>query len=333
AGALETLFAEGDLCLTSLGWMPDDPGAASLAERLASPIPNLLRVRSAYAWFATEAALAEDPARALSMLDRLGESLARPGCLIDAMITIAGDAMRDEALLVLALAGRLSPARIDAWTEEPPRAREILADGLRGERLRFLAPLGRELLAGASLADLLGPLSNLEEGNLWTHRLRPWVHGARECAACVDALLAVEQHLRGEIDREAMDASVAPALDVGYPFALVLPNTRGMVRMGEANAGRHRLVRAAFRLARASADRGALPADALEARAWRREERPTRSDEDDAPRLRYVRLSADRFRVAFDTPDGGVPVGWEDPPSERPLVLHESCIEVRVDVP
>jgi hypothetical protein len=329
--ALEALFAGGDLCLTSLGWLPEDPEAATIPELLAGPIPNLLRMRSAWDWYSVETALAKDPSRALAMLQRLHESTARAGCLIDSMCAVACDAMRDDTMVLLATASRCSEAQLESWLAEPPRAAGLVADGIRGERLRFSAPLAHELVAGSTVADILHDMAEHEDqGDLWEHHVRPWVEGASDCAAHLEGMVALERTVRGEIPREELDLRLAACEDVGYPFSLVMPNTSGMLDVASSSADRHVLVRAAVALARAAEERAEVPSTETEALVWLREERPGLLPDGDRTAFRYHRLANDRFRVTTNLDDAGDELDPQGHDAGRPLVLRHDLVEVQV---
>lgn len=329
--ALEALFAEGDLCLTSLGWLPEDPAAATIPELLAGPIPNLLRMRSAWDWYSVETALTEDPSRALAMLQRLHESTARAGCLIDSMCAVACDAMRDDTMVLLATASRCSEQQLESWLAEPPRAAGLVADGIRGERLRFSAPLAHELVAGSTVADSLHDMAEHDDaGDLWEHHVRPWVEGASDCAAHLEGMVALERTIRGDLPREELDLRLAACEDVGHPFSMVMPNTSGMLDLAASCTARHRMIRAAAALARGLAAENSLPGTQEEALAWLREKRPGLLPDGDRTTFRYHRLADDRFRVTTNLDNTGDELNPQDYDAGRPLVLRHGLVEVQV---
>ena len=329
--ALEALFAGGDLCLTSLGWLPEDPEAATIPELLAGPIPNLLRMRSAWDWYSVETALAKDPSHALAMLQRLHESTARAGCLIDSMCAVACDAMRDDTMVLLATASRCSEEQLERWLAEPPRAAGLVADGIRGERLRFSAPLAHELVAGSTVADILHGMAESDgAGDLWEHHVRPWVEGASDCAAHLEGMVALERHVRGEIPREELDRRLADCEDVGHPFSMVMPNARGMLEVATSSTDRHVLVRAAVALARAAAARGAVPITEEAARTWLLRDRPGLLPQAGKTAFRYHRLADHRFRVTTSLDDAGDELDPGDHDAANLLVLRHELVEIGI---
>lgn len=334
AEALEALYAEGALCLTSLGFLPEKMEDATILERIGGFIPNLLRMREITKWYAVETALADDPSHALAMLERLRADTAHTGSLIDALISIACDAMRDDALAVLVLSGRCPEDRREAWLAEASRSARLVADGLRAERLRFGAPLAQDLVKGRTVGDHFGSAVEqeglLDSVDLWEHRVRPWFHAASECALHLEGMVALERHTRGEIGREELDAHLEACADLGYPFTLVMPNPNGCLVSSAASADRHRLVRAAVAIALAGREKAALPADAEEARAWLTTRRPHLVATTGQTPLLYDRPTPTRFRVAMDLYDKPDPLRRKQPVAETPLVLAHDFIEIHV---
>lgn len=328
---LESLFEEGDLCLTSMGWLPEHPESASFADRAGGWIPNLLRMREAYNWYAVETAMAEDPTHALTMLQRLHESMARPGCLIDSMIAVACDATRDDAMVVLALSGRYPYAWLDAWLDEPSRSARLVADGLKGERLRLGGPLGVDLAAGRSLKEHLGAAFELGDfTELWSGHIRPWAHAASECATYLEGMVALERRVLGEIDEAELTRKLETCDDLGRPFDLMMPNRSGMLVSASASAERHRFIRAALVLALEGQTREGPPASQDEATAWIRELRPHLLPAEGESALLYERVGVDRFRMAIDLYDDGNALRRGEAAADRPLDLRHAFVEIRI---
>lgn len=328
---LEALLSEGDLCFTSLGWMPEDPASASFSDRLGGWIPNLLRMRAAYTWYAIETALADDPTHALEMLDRLHEGTTHSGCLIDSVIAVACDALRDDAMVVLALSGRCPDASLEAWLDESPRSARLVADGLRGERLRFGSPLGLDLVAGGTLQGHCGDGWEIDDlSDLWTWHVRSWAHGPAECAVHLEGMVALERYVRGEIDRRERDRKIEACEGLGQPYDLMMPNSNGTLLTASASSARHGLVRAAVLVALESIRRAAVPASTEEAVAWVRTARPHLvPKEDDAP-LRYERVAEDRFRMGVDTSGDGDPLRTARREDEPRLDLRHDLLEIQI---
>ncbi len=292
AEELAALLEPGDLCLTSLGWLPADPALATFSDRVGGFIPNLLAVRAACHFYAVEASLAEDPTRALDALDRLHRALDAPGCLIDAMITIACDGMRDEAYVVLGLAGALDDARLAAWLAEVPRGRRVVADGLRGERLRFLAPLAQDLVAGGSAATHMG-MAPSDLRDVWHYRIRSYLDDAPDCAIVLEGMLAAEQLARGEARAADAKAAANACEDVGPLYQMVVPNIIALRDMGGQDQERHHALRAALVLAEAAASAGRCPEGDGEAHRWVDRACPAL----DAAAWRYEAVGEGRIRV------------------------------------
>lgn len=318
---LEALFGEGDCCLTSLGWLPEDLETATFSELLGGHIPNLLRMRHVWGWYTNETALAENPDHAVAMLQRLHESTARAGCLIDSLIAVACDAMRDDAMVLLATSDRCPGERLESWLAEAPRALEIVADGIRGERLRCAAPMAQALVDGGSVADLINEKRQLEDlQGIWNHQLRPWVEAASDCAVYLEAMVAFERYVRGEVSRDERDQCFAACENVGYPFSIMMPSMSAHMAF-TAYTDRHAMVRAAVEIARTAAENGTVPSTGEEALSGLRVRTPT---------LRYFRLADDRFRVTTRPDDKGAPLNPKDHDAGRPLVLRHDLVEIQI---
>ena len=292
AEELAALLEPGDLCLTSLGWLPADPARATFSERVGGPLPNLLAVRAACRFYAVEAGLADDPSVALDALDRLHASMDACGTLIDAMVAVAGDAMRDEAYLVLGLAGRLDDARRDAWLAEAPRGGRLTADGLRGERLRYGAPLAEDLATGGSAAEHLG-LEPQDLRDIWQYRVRSYLDDARDCALVLEGMLAAEQRARGQATAAEATAAAEACAEVGPLLRMTVPNILALRGMGDRVREQHHALRAALVLAAATASAGRRPENDAEAHQWVARACPAL----DAAAWRYEAVGEDRIRV------------------------------------
>lgn len=312
AEALAALLEPGDLCLTSLGWLPADPARATFKERVGGFIPNLLSVRAACRFYALEASLAEDPTPALDALDRLHRSMDRPGGLIDAMIAVACDDLRDEAYVVLRLGGAVDDARLDAWLAEAPRGRRLVADALRGERLRIAAPLAQDLVAGVGVAEHVGqPTSGLDD--LWAWRIRPYFDGPHDCALFLDALLMAERQVRGQVGDAETQAALDACSELGEPFGMMLPNLVALRSTGASTDEMHAALRAALVLVDEARARDRVPADDGEAHRWVAAARPAIAGD----AWRYERVAADRIRVLPSAASSTVPPGKGPRPAFR----------------
>jgi hypothetical protein len=310
AQALGAMLATGHLCLTSLGWIdvtPEEAEDVPLSRRAALHIPNLLAVRAAEAWFVGEALLADDPATSLEVLDRLRDALSRPGCLIDAMIAIATDAQRDEAFLALVLLGRLDAARREAWLGEPVRAAALCADGWRGERLLFAAPLAQDLLRGVSLAEHFGGEAEIEDADdFWRWRVRPLFRASSDAATYIEGMTAFERYLRGTLDAKSTRAAMAPMEDLGTPFDLMTPNREAMLSSVVNAQTEKRSTQVAAAIVVACREHGTVPRDRDEARLWLGPRAALMDATAFSLALRYEPMDDGRFRIAPD-PHGRLP--------------------------
>ncbi len=108
-----------------------------------SKVVNLLGMRGAVTALGIESWLADDPRPWLNDQRALVNAISKPGCLIDGMIFVAMDRIRDDTWLN-GIAHRRWPRELaDPWMHEIANHRSIVASSIEGEHALFtLAALG-----------------------------------------------------------------------------------------------------------------------------------------------------------------------------------------------
>ena len=298
--ALGAILAEGPVELSVFGWCERDPArlrTMDLATATSTPLPNLLAIRAAANWWSIRACLDPDPEPHLRDLDRLADAMRHPGTLIDAMIGIALNAIRDQTHLWLATRGRLAPERLHAWAGEPSRSRPGCAAGYAGERCLFHEPLSRTRWSYAALSGYSGGFLADAAGFAAI-----WPTQGHEAAYCSSFLAATEAEL---LDRPRPTLRTMPFGYQGVISRVVLPNLVESGITATESAYRHRLVRCAGLLAEVHRRDGALPPTLPP-------EAPAAALDPNQPAVAYERLTSSRFRIGFDPagpPPPAIPAG------------------------
>lgn len=297
---LEAILDDGPVCLGLTGWLPRNPAAV----RRLSPQEiwqrqtglALMSSRAWLNWYGIQACLADDPAPYLHRIDQLHAALLEPGCVLDAMVSIACSSIRDQIRLWLATRGRLEVPRMQAWMAEHPQQMAWMRRGLAGERICGAAQLTR--MRWEDLCIAVDPATTPHAAPSWQGRLLGamiWPVIGHEAVVGVDAIAIVEERAAGLPSRPAatMPAGLASRLGSQYGYS-----DEFLVTGFEA-AYAHRLNRIIAICAALRRSGGALPA----------EERtladlmPTgllaeRSANE--PAIRYERLSESRIRCGLD---------------------------------
>jgi len=284
-----------------------DPGTA-----WAWRVPSLLASREVMYLLCHDLLCGGDRGQALADLAAYRRAYGDPGSLIDAMIAVALERIRGEAMVLAALDGLRGPD-LDAWL---------------AERQTFLGELVARSVAGEALGLEVGGGGSLRERSLGP---REWLVLPGEGAAAMAHLLALSRRCRGEI------TTTPPPPEQGHSIlvAIALPNVVESAHTGLSGQVTHRLHRLAVRLV-VDGEQG-LPADrdAFERRyPGALDGGPTRLE------LAYERLAEDRFRLAVD-PTGSVPDFSDparyttdnhlgEPASAASLVDALNSIEVRI---
>ncbi len=327
AGRLAALMGEGPVSFARMGWPRPDPSRPVPAPP-PEYLPDLQRIRAAGRWFASEAVAAGDPLPALAALDRLEEGLSRPGCLLDTMFALTFRETRDDAYLVLDAVGRLPENRRVAWMEEPPRGRDLVADGLRAERLLYGTPLSSGLGAGRTVHEIIDGNAELDGTSAdWVDRCRTWVYAPGDCAVYLRAMAQAERCIRECGDEGVLIRAREACSGLGLPFALMLPNPEALSTVAKGSDTGALLVRAAACIVGERRRRGGLPTSVEEARAWIRAVQPPLLDRLPVETFHYVRFDDHRIRLFVDGLDA--PPGPE-PRSGTPLVRYNGFLELRV---
>jgi hypothetical protein len=343
ARALDALLREGPCCLTSLGWLRDDAASADrvpLSRRNGGHVPNFLRLVAACGWWGSEALLAADPGAALDALDRLQTALRHPGCLFDAAVARVCAIERDRTFLVLAMRGDLQGPRLDAWLDEPAVAATLMAEGMRGDRLRIAAPLARDLAEGASVADAFGEQVRVEDWHAFLRwRVEPFLHGCEDALKLLEGELAGERVLRGNLDAARARDRLSALHDLHPPFESMHPwVVWGLIVVAASREAEHRMLRAAAALVRAAGPTGDVPPDEAAARKLLGARARLLDATPSGFALRYVRPAPERFRLDVDPTSGGsalidaaarARLAPDDAPARtKRLLLHSNRVEV-----
>lgn len=332
------LLRRGDLVLSGYGWAAADlpPGKRTLLHTSALRLPSLLSMRALADWLHYSAVITEDPRPVLADLDALHAALQRqPGTLIDAMITVAIDAIRDRTYVDLALRGTLPDDLRDRWLTEPNRLLALVAEGFDGEASLFGGGIYNLVADAGPWSATMDPdarlASRLFGGPIF------WATGLGDAAVIIEFNAAIADRLRGTSSTPLPDwSTIAPRL--GPIGKLAIPNFYESARHALEADARQRLARTAVRLLAMGRDAG-LPADqaALTAALGNVSLAPA----GDHLALRYERLSDSRFRVAvdpsspapnFDDPSrmAGRGAKLGTPAASEPLVWGGTVIELPV---
>jgi hypothetical protein len=293
--------------------------------------PNLLIIRIVAEWLRRDALIATDPAEDLGGLDRLIQGLSCPGAIIDAMIALAIEDIRNRCYLELAMVGRLPAAPRARWLEAPTLEMAEMADAYRGERL-ILIPYFVSLYS-----RFLPIIATGEDRNAWS-LLLAWPTRLQDCAIETDIDARLEARLRDGAAAAPLDgADIKARLASIGGFAENIPLWYFFAIEADAN---HRLVRLAVRLLELANSGTALPASAGEAQSLMAGLDLFHPAGDRLPVL-YRRLAADRFCVCVD-PAGPFPSFYEPArlitysspsgrtTSDEPLILNKLFIEMLV---
>jgi hypothetical protein len=299
---LAALFQEGPVSFSAAVDALGLPGAQhpevdDFGRYSTAPNPNPISVLHASLWFRTHAFLGSDPGRALDDFERYRAASLPTVTVIAFFLRTTDEGMRAVTYLALALRGRLPPARLEAWVDEPSECQAWIANALRGHRLGYFVPLARDILEGRDVGERLGEGGS---GPLGLRRL--WEHGLRH-AAPDDAALILEAYADQEqFFRTGVRGSGAPSAQelehLGWPFALSTFEPGGFemaicqVRVQE---------RAARVLAFLAPGPGGIwPADDTEARRRLGTRARLLDAGPFALALRYERLEDGRVRVVAD---------------------------------
>ncbi len=285
------LLAEGPAVLTGFGWMDEHfaSGRRDCLHASMLPLANLLTCRLMASGSGVAALVADQPTSDLAALDGMSASFAASATMIDAMIAIALDAIRDEAYLRLAVLGRLDDAAAQRWLREEPRAITIMADALRGDRLLGVTPLmADERAQTLASGDLFGLDLDPAQRALW------FIFTSHDCATG----LRLHQHAEERLRRLRPDAPSWQTQHRGMYGAgfFIFANLGESAIMAWEYDTTHRLRRLGLRLMMSAQ---AVPADhdafvAAYANDIHLAAGPDRAS------LVYERLSERRFRLSID---------------------------------
>jgi hypothetical protein len=301
---LLALVRRGPLILGVNGWAAQDfaPGRDNGFASACLHAGNLLILRDMGEWLRHHALLADSADGDLADLDRLIAAIAHPGCAIDAMIALPLNGMRDRCYVELAVQKRLPVERKARWLSETPHAYELMADGLRGDRIVFIGSVAGSL--DRSLFRFW------EESRKWPGQglsLRQWVFGMEEETRKAELEDQVELLVR---EGTPLPVSIRDAVREGNPIDISWLNHAPVMAM-KAEAS-HRIARLGIRII-GMARAGGLPS--TQADLGQRLGDPRILDHDGRHLgLTYQLLAKDRFRLSAD-PESAPP-DLADPSSE-----------------
>lgn len=259
---LEALMEEGPLTFSAMGYIRQDlpEEGITLSQAAAVRFPNIMALRRAVDGLGQAALVEADSRRPLVLLDRLEDGLAPSGALIDALIAVAIHDMRDTAYLRAQVLGVLPDDLRDAWRAEAPSS-ERIAEGVRGERLLFVAPLAEELRKGGALSTGSDWIHG--EAGMWD-RLRGradlWLDGPADLADLLDVLAEVEESLRDPRPATGTRARYDALLARSRLLRVSMANLPAVVTTGVHSRARHRAMRLVSHLVELRRAGEALPA-------------------------------------------------------------------------
>jgi hypothetical protein len=232
-------------------------GKPNLREPLDFPAQNLLGAKVLHNAFALEAILADDPRPSLESIDRLVAAFDHPGSLIDGMIAVSLDALRDQAYAFAAWDGRLPREMGDRWLAETPKEPLRVAQCLRGERLLRFGPFARGIAAGTLDLERASLIPGWEDGGFVNPKadVSGWDrHGIAACALALERYAALEAAVREGRAPAAFDPGAGPAADLARRcFVGDFRAAAHSVLLQRQNARAHRLLVRAIRMAEAGA--------------------------------------------------------------------------------
>ena len=328
----DVLRGEG-LLLGVAGHLPRREAASRLRWKdvVSIHISNLLVQRQAAVWIRFAALRSEDPGPYLDALDGQRKALLHPASLIDAMIALAMLGERDRAYADLVLRGRLPPDRVARWLAEEPEHLRLSADGFRGERLLFGVALADGLTNGTFGAKDLagGPSGPRAWGRNLGLSLEIWLYGMRDAARVLEAGADMEDRLRGG------PGTIDPARLAGWledgdtELSMFLPNTHAAEASARDSRTLHRMARVLVRTLGAAKERGRLPTDETELRAWLGAEAVALDPGPIDVAIRYESVSPGVLRL-FRAPPGPIPVVVGGPVVRRAIHWAWDGIEVHL---
>lgn len=306
---IRAILAEGPAYISVYGWMERNPArldGMGIMERWNGYSPNLLEGRALMTLLGTRACLAADPSDDLAAMRTVAATIDRPGTLIDAMVTIALHAIRDQTHLYLATRGRLPRHELDAWAAERRDFSLHIADAFAFERCYSWGTLHNED-AGA-IAGLIPTTGFFQQQLDRLMGLPFWMLLGYDMAQGVTEMANVEMQWRNQppVAIQRMPFGL-PAMMSG----IAIPNLlESHVTAIEAEYG-GRLRRVLGILAWHHRLGHGLPADHATARAMLPAEL-LHTISPDRPGIVYERLAPARIRVGLDPtapPPPGIPTG------------------------
>ena len=306
------LHREGPVIISGFGWLRrdvSDPTTIGLERAAATRIPNLLSLRGLGNALATESRLAEDPLHALRDLEALVQAMEKPVSLIDAMIVIAIQSIRDSTWLEATLRG-VDP---DPWVDLMPRPLEQIADGFAGERALFNGGLAQDALNQSGVgsrwgdSNVLSSAISFSVSNTSWSQVKSWFQGKLLWFTCPsDARFLLQYNLLTEdVCRTGIDRTgplfarlSEPIYGFFHPISgIVVANGSVIAQSGAKAEISDRMYRIAACAVRQWYTTGELPA----AEAWNQPQaQRLLAAFPLTPALQYQRLSATRFRIALD---------------------------------
>ncbi len=330
------IMSRGPLFLGVYGWAAHDlpPGRRDFPSimELAVREPNLMTVRYLAEWLRRDAQFADPPDGDLAALNFMHEAMSRCGTCVDAMVAGILEEIRDGCYIELAIAGRLPASARQHWLAEPEHALAQMADGVRGNRLLFVAGIAQKLTENF----------NISECDHWLDLPRyavHWIFGLQDCALMTEYDARLEARLSlGSSSPPLGMAVVIPQLH-DFMMTIVDPfYSMGNIALDHANA--HRIARLAVLIL--TANRAGMPLPMDQAALLNQLGDPDAlAPSPERLRLIYERPAPDRFRFTVD-PCSPIP-NFDDPallpkrsreartkPSTRPLAIGYNLIEIQL---
>lgn len=151
-------------------------------------------IREISEWLRWESMLSEDPKWSLSHLDMLAQRSLPPATLMDAIVTVIIERLRDLAYLENHYYGRIDSDLVSNWIKSPTDIPSTIGQGLRGDAILFTLAMAREYEN-----PLFIPKDTLIFSSSWMDQAALWFNGPRDCSFFYESAMLVSDTL---IDRK-----------------------------------------------------------------------------------------------------------------------------------
>lgn len=315
---LRALLSQPELISGARGWTHRNSGKPPWEAEVSS----LLHMRSAVHILGCAAHAAEDPRPMIRDMDRVVEIQEPTGTLIDCLIAIALQSIRDVTYLQLALRDHLPEPAASRWVSNAPPVLEWASVAFRGEQLAILEEFRRFGVVTGEAGGSVGPQ---------TRGIGPWLRGPHEMAEWIRYCNLIIAWA----DQPLTDPPSFPK--IGFDSSslwTVIIAARECLQYG-------RLCRLAVRVMEAARRRGRVPLDEKVLIGWLGDKEALASRKNFLP-IRYEHLARDRFRISLDmsanhhsfirsTPPRFV-THFGEPPSE-PFWKNNNSVSLEIKIP